>query len=404
MNLLGGKAILSGEGSRPVSTREVCHVSGWELSNMGTSAKPTTSDHEELATALRATLDAVDIGIAVIDDAGGLQTCNDRFFAMLDRAGLLAEGLSVKSAEELAGLGIAELAPELEQRPVQARGPGGREFRFSYKMDPAGFNGTLIQIRDVTGQVIDATAINSAREQADMIEQARTAFISQVAHHFRTPLHVILGYVDILAEAEDGTMDRLTRDSYLRFIRESASALLLNMNEMMEIIRLQRDEQDVELEVRRLGTVLQNVFAEIQPALEAEDVTLDADQAVERALGFHSRLDMLVARRGLASLLRTCAVLGGGGSVLRLDAEPEPDGRLSLVLSFQPGRASPSDVVLSIETGEPVKEISLTGRASGYGVVLAALLLKLCNAEVHAEESGDRQLRIAVTFVPATTS
>jgi hypothetical protein len=133
-------------------------------------------------------------------------------------------------------------------------------------------------------------------------------------------------------------------------------------------------------------------------------VTLDADQAVERALGFHSRLDMLVARRGLASLLRTCAVLGGGGSVLRLDAEPEPDGRLSLVLSFQPGRASPSDVVLSIETGEPVKEISLTGRASGYGVVLAALLLKLCNAEVHAEESGDRQLRIAVTFVPATTS
>jgi signal transduction histidine kinase len=128
--------------------------------------------------------------------------------------GLLAEGLSVKSAEELAGLGIAELAPALEQRPEQARGPGGREFRFSYKMDPAGFKGTLIQVRDVTGQVIDATAIDSAREQADMIEQARTAFISQVAHHFRTPLHVILGYVDILAEAEDGTMDRLTRDSY----------------------------------------------------------------------------------------------------------------------------------------------------------------------------------------------
>lgn len=387
-----------------MSTREVCHVSGWELSNMGTSAKPTTSDHEELATALRATLDAVDIGVAVIDDAGGLQTFNDRFFAMLDRAGLLAEGLSVKSAEELAGLSVAELAPELERRPEQARGPGGREFRFSYKMDPAGFNGTLIQVRDVTGQVIDATAIDSAREQADMIEQARTAFISQVAHHFRTPLHVILGYVDILAEAEDGTMDRLTRDSYLQFIRESASALLLNMNEMMEIIRLQRDEQDVELEVRRLGTVLQNVIAEVQPALEAEDVTLDADEAIERALDFHSRLDMLVARRGLASLLRTCAVLGGGGSVLRLGAEHEADGRLSLVLMFQPGRASPSDVVLSIETGEPVKEISLTGRASGYGVVLAALLLKLCNAEVGAEETGDRELRITVAFAPATTS
>lgn len=371
---------------------------------MGSSLKPTTSDHEELASALRATLDAVDIGVAVIDDAGNFQTCNDRFFAMLDRAGLLAEGLSGKSAEELARLSVIELAPVLERRPEEAKGPGGREFRFSYKMDPAGFNGTLIQVRDVTGQVIDATAIDSAREQADMIEQARTAFISQVAHHFRTPLHVILGYVDILAEAEDGSMDRLTRDSYLQFIRESASALLLNMNEMMEIIRLQRDEPDVEFEVRRLGTVLQNVIAEVQPALEAEDVRLEADEAVERALEFHSRLDMLVARRGLASLLRTCAVLGGGGSVLKLGAEDCADGRLSLVLMFQPGRASPSDVVLSIETGEPVKEISLTGRASGYGVVLAALLLKLCNAEVGAEVCGDRQLRISLTFAPAATS
>jgi signal transduction histidine kinase len=97
-------------------------------------------------------------------------------------------------------------------------------------------------------------------------------------------LHVILGYVDILAEAEDGTMDRLTRDSYLQFIRESASALLLNMNEMMEIIRLQRSEQEVEFEVRRLGVVLQNVIAEVQPTLEAEDVTLEADNAVARRL------------------------------------------------------------------------------------------------------------------------
>jgi signal transduction histidine kinase len=368
---------------------------------MSTLAKPAATDYE--AQALQATLEAVDTGIAVISDAGSIETCNERLFTMLDRAGMLAPGLSGKPAAELAGLTIAELAPALQQHPERAKGPGGREFQFSYKMDPAGFKGTLIQVRDVTGQVIDAKAIDSAREQADMIEKARTAFVSQVAHHFRTPLHVILGYVDILADSGEGALDRVTRDSYLQFIRESASALLLNMNEMMEIIRLQRSEQEVEFEVRRLGVVLQNVIAEVQPTLEAEDVTLEADNAVAQSLEFRSMLDMLLVRRGLSSLLRTCAVLGGGGSVLKLDAETRPDGQLDLVLAFKPGRASPADIVSSIETGEPVKEISLTGRASGYGIVLAALLLKLCRAEVAAQPTASRQIRIVVTFAPAVT-
>jgi signal transduction histidine kinase len=348
------------------------------------------------ANSLRATFEAIDFGIAVIDDASVPLTWNRRFYTMLDRAGLLVAPFAGKSADEVSQVPLDEAAPGLKGRPEQVTGPGGRVFGITYKMDPAGFHGLLIQLRDMTGQVMDAAAASNAREQADLIEQARSAFVSQVAHHFRTPLHVILGYVDMISESDDKTLDRLTRDTYLQFIRESAAALLLNMNEMMEIIRLQRDGLDIEAEPCDAGQLLGSAVQDALAVFEAEACELDADEAVAASIGTRIIADPRLARRAIAVLLRTSAVLGGGASTITVTA----DG-CSIGIGFRPGRAEPRDVIDSIERGEPVKEISLTGHASGYGIVLAVLLLRLCNAQVTADVVDERDLNVCIIFAPA---
>ncbi len=347
---------------------------------------------------LQATLEAIDAGIAVVADTSVPLTWNQRFYTMLDRAGLLVAPYAGKAADEVAQLPLDVAAPGLKDRPEQVTGPGGRVFGFTYKMDPAGFHGLLIQIRDMTGQVMDATAANNAREQADLIEHARSAFVSQVAHHFRTPLHVILGYVDLISESNEASLDRLTRDSYLQFIRESAAALLLNMNEMMEIIRLQRDGLDVEVEPCDAGQLLRSAVQESVTAFEAESSTLDAAGAIQASTGTQVIADPRLARRAMSVLLRTCAVLGGEGSVIAVSA----DG-CCLGIVFRPGRAVPGDIIDSIERGEPVKEISLTGRASGYGIVLAVLLLRLCNAQVSARVVDEHDINLSIDFETVAT-
>ena len=362
-------------------------------------ARTEVIDDEAGTTALlQAMLEAIDTGVAAIDDSGCLLASNSRFVSMLDRAGLLAPGHAGIQSGSLPGLSLDVVAPGLGARPPQARGPGGRVFDISYKMDPAGLHGTLIQLRDVTGQVIDAGAVDEARLKAEQIEHARNAFVSQVAHHFRTPLHVILGYVDLLADAEPDTLDRSARNSYLDFIRDSAAALLLNMNEMMEIIRLQRGEQAVELEVRDLGQLVSSAALEVQADMDAEQAVLDSAGAIAGLAGVRSKLDVRLARRGLNSLFRTCAVLGGQGCRLELSSHGSDGDKASLRLSFQTGRATPADVAASVELQEPVKEISLTGRASGYGIVLAVLLLEACNAEVAVEAGDDTLVVITINF------
>lgn len=345
----------------------------------------------------QAVLEAIDAGVAIIDDAGRVMVCNRRFFAMLDRAGLLSSAHAGMDHGLLVALPLHAVAPALSNRPAQVRGPGGRVFEIGYKMDPPGLHGTLIQLRDITGQVIDTNVLDDARLKAEQIERARNAFVSQVAHHFRTPLHVILGYVDSLTDTPEGALDSQVRNSYLEFIREAAAALLLNMNEMMEIIRLQRSELEIEAEPCDLGLLLDMVAGEVQADLEAEQARLDAQQAIAGLSGIMSVVDIRLARRGLNSLLRTCAVLGGQGCTLQL-SQTVQQGAACLTLTFTSGRAKPADVVASIESQEPVKEISLTGRASGYGIVLAVLLLQACNARVAVDSCETREVVVHVTF------
>ena len=109
-----------------------------------------------------------------------------------------------------------------------------------------------------------------------------------------------------------------------------------------------------------------------------------------------SVIDPRLARRGMRSLLNTCAVLGGQGSQLTMTALALETGETCVDVAFKTGRATPEEVISSIRSNEPVREISLTGEASGYGIVLAVLLLRHCNAVVDASADDEHEDGVTV--------
>ena len=357
------------------------------------SAEPSEVD------LLQATLNHVGLGVASVDSNGRIITSNGIFFDMLRRAGLLNLEFVTGTREELIARLLYEISPKLRDHPQQVAGLTGGVFELEYINAQDQLGGTVILMRDATVRQRSEEALQDVAHQKEIMEQARTTFVSQVAHHFRTPLNVILGYVDILSAGDGAEIDAATRNSYLGFIRESAKALLLNMNEMMEIIRLQRNEQPVELETRELRTLLSGAIEEIQPVLVAEDVELDAKAMFEVIGTSCARMDARLARRAIASLLRTSAVLGGPGSRLALTGRISGTNSLTVLVDFEVGRTDVQSLLTSIESGEPVKEISLTGNASGYGLALAAILLRLCEIKISATAVGERGVSIQLTFV-----
>ena len=365
-------------------------------------ALTSSQDNVAVATSeaelLQATLDGIGTGVASVSDDGRIITSNDRFFDMLRRAGLLELEFFGRPRQDLVKRSLYDVSPKLRQRPKQVAGLTGRTFELQYVDAHDQLGGTLILLTDVTSQNRSDQAMQDMLEQKQFIEQARTTFVSQVAHHFRTPLNVILGYIDILSEGDANEVDAATRNSYLGFIRESATALLLNMNEMMEMIRLQRNEQPVELEARELHTLLSGALEEIRSVLVSEEVELDTGTLFEVIGTSRVRMDARLARRAMTSLLRTSAVLGGPGSRLRLCGQNLENSVLCIKVEFDVGRTDVQSILNSIDSSEPVKEISLTGNASGYGLALAAILLRLCEIEISATAKGQRGVSIEMRF------
>jgi hypothetical protein len=83
---------------------------------------------------------------------------------------------------------------------------------------------------------------------------------------------------------------------------------------------------------------------------------------------------------------------------LRLSGQNIGDSILSVKVEFEVGRTDVQSILTSIDSGEPVKEISLTGNASGYGLALAAILLRLCEIEISATSVGERGVCIEMKF------
>ena len=363
-----------------------------------------TASQDQVAVAstdaelLQVTLNNVACGVASVRADGGVITSNEVFYDMLRRAGLLKLEFVSTKREDLVALSLYDVSPKLRDCPNKVAGMTGCAFELQYIDVQDQLGGTLILMNDVTSRRRSEQAMCDVLAQKEVMEQARTTFVSQVAHHFRTPLNVILGYVDILAAGDGNEIDAGTRTSYLGFIRESAKALLLNMNEMMEIIRLQRNEQPVELEVRELRTLISGAIDEVQSVLVAEDVELDSTAMLDVIGTSCVRMDARIARRAIASLLRTSAVLGGPGSQLKLDGRISASDALTVIVEFEVGRTDVQSILVSIQSGEPVKEISLTGNASGYGLALAAMLLRLCEIRISATAMGERGVCIEMAF------
>ncbi len=361
--------------------------------------KTNTQPEWSRAEVLQYMMENISAGVAAFDDRDCLLACNERFVKMLARAGLLSQALSEMDTSRFVGQRLTDFAPGLKGRPGKLSVASGRQYALTYSGDAGQDSPTIVTMEDVTSGQIHAEAVQNALVEQERIQNARNTFVSQVAHHFRTPLNVILGYVDILMSGSASGVDQTTRSSYLEFIRESAAALLLNMNEMMDIIRLQRGEQDVEIEQRDISTLFKGVISELEQVFEAEAATLNCTGLLASMEGVVVYMDARLARRGIASILRTCAVLGGESSILTLQpASQSAQGRYDVMLEFKPGRSHAPEIMASIREGEPVKEISLTGNASGYGLVLATHLLRLSQAELRVSAANNGAVSIVMSF------
>jgi signal transduction histidine kinase/ActR/RegA family two-component response regulator len=187
--------------------------------------------------------------------------------------------------------------------------------------------------------VLDVTALEEARAQAQRASEAKDRFLATMSHELRTPLNALLGYTHLLHSRLVGDENR--RDA--ERIRQAGELLLRILNEVLDLTKIEADRLELERLPLRLEALLQSCHELFEPNATAKGL----------------RLELALPRRPLPWVLGDAARLQQVLSNLLSNAlKFTPQGCVALVLAPQDGA----------DVGDATLRVRLEVRDSGIGL------------------------------------
>ena len=188
--------------------------------------------------------------------------------------------------------------------------------------------------RDLTAQraneaVLRAAsdAAEAARAAAESANRAKSGFLATMSHEIRTPVNAILGYQDLL-EMELGGPLTAEQRRYLERARASGRHLLVLIDDILDLSRLEADRVTVARSAMRIGAVVDAAISLVGPQARARGIALD-DRVSGHAAAVACWADEERVRQVLSNLLSNAVKFTEPGGVVTVSAgtatEPPAD-------------------------------------------------------------------------------
>ena len=100
-----------------------------------------------------------------------------------------------------------------------------------------------------------------AKEKAEESDRLKSAFLSNMSHEIRTPMNAILGFSDLLLKRD---LDRHKRDRFSKLIHRSSEQLLILINDIIDISKIESNLLNIEKEWIKLEPVMEEVLLSMQ--------------------------------------------------------------------------------------------------------------------------------------------
>jgi signal transduction histidine kinase/CheY-like chemotaxis protein len=121
--------------------------------------------------------------------------------------------------------------------------------------------------------------MGALRTIAEEAQRAKTAFVANVSHEFRTPLNMIVGLVDIMMENPElyaVTLSPRMRED-LAVVHRNCQYLSHLINDVLDLTRVEAGRLALHRERTNLGEVVQRAVAAVEPLVTKKGLTITVE-------------------------------------------------------------------------------------------------------------------------------
>ncbi len=148
----------------------------------------------------------------------------------------------------------------------------------------ANMRGTLVEyhesrhllfiMHDSTDRKHAAEELSRAKEAAESANRAKSEFLANMSHELRTPLNAILGYAQIF-QRDDALMERY--GAQIDTIHRSGQHLLLMINDILDLSKIEADRLELELSPVNLSEFLSAFVKMMQMKAQSKGIEFRYD-------------------------------------------------------------------------------------------------------------------------------
>jgi PAS domain S-box-containing protein len=131
------------------------------------------------------------------------------------------------------------------------------------------FIGYILQAFDITQHKQAEQDLIKAKVNAEESDRLKTAFLANMSHEIRTPMNGILGFTELLKEAQ---LTSEIQQRYISIIEKSGARMLNIINDIISISKVESGQMEVYISETNINEQIEYIYTFFKPSVEQKGI------------------------------------------------------------------------------------------------------------------------------------